>query len=68
MADVYIHVTDKNDNAPIFKAETRHYYFKNIKEKVLLNFTATDPDENLGGVVKYRMNSTRRVSGTIIVN
>ena len=61
LADVYIHVTDVNDNAPVFKKDLT-YEFNDFKLKDLMNITATDPDTGAGGEVKFRFLSSKRVS------
>lgn len=63
LADVYIHVTDVNDNAPIFKRDLT-YDFNDFELKDLMNITATDPDTGAGGEVKFRFLSSKRVSNT----
>eukprot|EP00794_Sanderia_malayensis_P006322 gene6322-7046_t len=67
LADVFIHVIDINDNAPKFKQNVLNYNFRSIGAKKLLNLSATDPDLGPGGIVKYRMNTTKRVDnhGTV---
>ena len=62
LADVYIYVTDKNDNAPIFSKKVFYYDFKQVMAKQLINITARDPDLGEGGKVKYRLLSFKRVS------
>ena len=66
MAEVHIHVTDKNDNAPIFSQDVFYYDFEDTMAKELLNVTATDPDLGKGGIVKFRLLSWERVSSLCI--
>ena len=62
LAEVHIHVTDKNDNAPIFSKKVFYYDFENTLAKELMNVTARDPDLGEGGKVTFRMRSSKRVS------
>lgn len=62
---VIVDVLDVNDNAPLFVMKS---YLGVVAENVLVgtgvfNFTATDPDEGLGGEITYELLNEHEVNG-----
>lgn len=65
-----VDVLDVNDNAPTFEQEA---YTAVIPENApsgvsVVNITATDPDEDKGGVINYEIIDEGEASGKLIVN
>lgn len=48
---VYIHLTDVNDNSPVFQNGKEKVFYNNMKLKELIRLNATDSDQGPGGEV-----------------